>query len=73
MTLYADKTFDFNLKTTNLFIKNNKATFFFTKADKSNVTVCMNVDDYKSKIKLLVIDKNTYKIVKRNKIVQNHP
>ena len=66
---YKDKIFEHNLKLTKAFIKNHKEKIFFTKADKGNVTVCMKVDEYKEKMKLLLNDRHTYKIEKRNPLI----
>jgi len=41
------------------FYKNNP-NIIFTKADKDNVTVTMNRDEYISKIEIMLQDKNTY-------------
>ena len=38
----------------------------FTKADKGNVTVCLNKSDYTSKMLELLSDQNTYINVNRN-------
>ena len=69
---YADEIFGYNLKTTKLFIENNKDTIFFTKSDKGNVTVCISVDAYKPKIKLLLNNNtNTYNVTKRLWVTQS--
>ena len=65
-----DKLFEQNLKLTKAFIKNHKEKIFFAKADEGNVTVCMKVDEYKEKMKLLLNDRHTYKIEKRNSLTR---
>lgn len=59
------KQLDRNLKSTKKFLKNNN-DIFFTKADKGNVTVCLDKLNYCSKMEHLLSDKKTYEIVKKN-------
>ena len=40
----------------------------FTKADKGNVTVCLNKSDYTSKMLELLSDQNRYRVLKNNRI-----
>ncbi|XP_023313828.1 uncharacterized protein LOC111693448 [Trichogramma pretiosum] len=47
------------------FLKNNKH-LFFTKADKGNATVCMQVDDYIEKMTTLLNDDETYEKIDRD-------
>lgn len=51
------------IKTTYLFAKNNP--IIFTRADKGNITVALNRDDYISKVNNMLLDTNTY-IVNRD-------
>ena len=60
-----DKELSKDLTFTSQFCKNNPSVFF-TRADKGNLTVCLNKEDYKTKMKLLLNDTKTYKIRKRN-------
>ena len=60
-----DREFSKKLVDTNNFLKQN-SNVFFTRADKGNLTVCMNKTDYVNKMNALLDDKRTYKIVKRN-------
>ena len=71
MNKFERESFD-NLLFTKRFLKENP-NIFFTKSGKGNVTVCLNVDDYQDKMKILLNDKDTYTIVPRNplKILQS--
>ena len=60
-----DREFSKKLVDMNNFLKQN-SNVFFTRADKGNLTVCMNKTDYVNKMNALLDDKRTYKIVKRN-------
>lgn len=55
------------LKITKQFIVNNP-NILFTRADKGNVTVAMDRNDYLSKMSMLLADNNTYTIVNKNPI-----
>uniref|UniRef100_A0ABD2W8E4 Reverse transcriptase domain-containing protein n=1 Tax=Trichogramma kaykai TaxID=54128 RepID=A0ABD2W8E4_9HYME len=61
----SDQLLNDKLQQTRDFLKDNKH-LFFTKADKGNVTVCMEVDEYNNKMSLLLNDEKTYEKVKRN-------
>jgi len=50
---------------TNKFLKNNK-NIMFTRADKGNTTVAMNIDNYKEKMNLLLSDSDTYVMIKKD-------
>ena len=54
-----------NIKETNMFIKSS-SDFFFTRADKGNITVIMKKDEYKKKVFELLDDKITYKEIENN-------
>ena len=41
-------------------------TYFFTRADKGNITVIMKKDEYKTKVFELLDDKKTYKEIENN-------
>ena len=60
-----ERNFTKKLIATNKFLKNNP-NIMFTKADKGNVTVCLNKSDYTSKMLELLSDQNTYTNVNRN-------
>jgi len=49
------------------FCKNNP-NILFTKADKGNVTVAINKEEYMNKMELMLQDKNTYIIILKNPI-----
>ena len=68
----SDRDFAKKLSNTKLFLKNNN-NIFFTRADKGNLTVCMNVSDYKLKMNTLFQDKKFYSVCKRSplKSLQN--
>jgi len=53
--------------TTRRFCKNNP-NILFTKADKGNVTVAINRDEYIRTIEGMLDDKNTYITIKKNPI-----
>ncbi|EFN72061.1 hypothetical protein EAG_00118, partial [Camponotus floridanus] len=40
----------------------------FTRADKGNITVALNKDDYLSNMSVLLADENTYKVVNKSPI-----
>ena len=61
----SDREFAKNLVHTKTFLKNNN-DIFFTKADKGNLTVCMNISDYKQKMNTLLEDKSTYLVINKN-------
>jgi len=61
-----DKTLLFFKQSTTNFCKNNP-NIIFTRANKGNVTVALNKDEYLQKIELMLQDQNTY-IVKKNPI-----
>ena len=50
---------------TKSFLKNNP-NIFFTKADKGNVTVCLNKSDCNNKMLELLSDNNTYEKINKN-------
>jgi len=54
-------------KSTTIFCKNNP-NIIFTRADKGNVTVASNRDEYIKKIELMLQDNNTYITVEKNPI-----
>ena len=60
-----ERNFTKKLIATNKFLKNNP-NIMFTKADKGNVTVCLNKSDYTSKMLELLSDQNIYTNVNRN-------
>jgi len=47
------------------FCKNNP-NILFTKADKGNITVAINREEYTNKMESMLQDKNTYIIIKKN-------
>jgi len=54
-------------RTCKIFIKNNPDVIF-TKADKGNIMVALNKDDYISKITNMLEDSNTYTKIKKDPI-----
>jgi len=54
-------------RSSQLFLKNN-SDIIFTRADKGNITVAMNKTDYIKRMEVLLNDKMTYSIVKKNPI-----
>ena len=60
-----DREFTKNLTLTKRFLHENPQ-IFFTHADKGNLTVCFNLTDYQKKMKVLLNDNNTYKVIKKN-------
>jgi len=55
------------LQSTKNFVKDNK-DIFFTKTDKGNATVAMDVDDYNSRMFEIFSDTNTYTVIKKDPI-----
>ena len=60
-----EKSFTNKLNITKTFLKNNR-NILFTRADKGNVTVCLNKSDFQTKILELLSDTNTYQTVNKN-------
>jgi len=59
------------LHSTKMFVNDNK-DILFTKADKGNATVAMDVDDYNSKMLKIFSDTNTYTLIKKDPINKLH-
>jgi len=60
-----DKTL-ISLKNSTLRFCKNNPNIMFTRADKGNVTVAINREEYINKIELMLQDENTYVTVKKN-------
>ena len=60
-----DRLFARKLKDTKCFLKSNN-NIFFTRADKGNVTVCLNKSSYFQKMNTLLSNTNIYKPIKNN-------
>lgn len=67
---YNDRVFGNDLLKTKKFLKNNP-NVFFTLADKSSTTVCIDKNEYKNKVNDLLSDSNTYSAIKRSKTLLN--
>jgi len=52
---------------TKRFIKNNP-DILFTRADKSNTVIALDKNDYILKMKTILMDSNTYTLLKRNPV-----
>jgi len=59
------------LQSTKKFVNDNK-DILFTKADKGNATVAIDLDDYNSKMLKIFSDTNTYTLIKKDPINKLH-
>ncbi|XP_025264619.1 uncharacterized protein LOC112637990 [Camponotus floridanus] len=63
----SDKVILKSLNATKKFTRDNP-DILFTRADKGNITVALNKDDYLSNMSVLLADENTYKVVNKSPI-----
>lgn len=66
---YIEKVFEHQVNMCRKFLKNNP-NIFFTMADKGNVTVALDREEYVRNVNVLLSDTTTYLVLKRNPLTR---